>query len=170
MGAAEGIAERAFLDAQRQPEVRQDGAVLSVEHNVRGLDVTVNHAPAVRVIERAADAPDHVEHVLVGQPSTAICVLFQYLAQVFAFDKDHRHIVMAFVFAELEHAHDIRVMQTRDGARFAPEPFGVFSLIRSVEIAVDDLDRRVALQTVIVTLTDARHPATSEQALDNVIA
>ncbi len=117
----------------------------------------MNHPPTVSIVEGAADAPNKVEDFWHGQWLTVICAFFEYLAEVFAFDKDHCHVIITLIFAKLIHPDDIGVMQTGNSACLAPETFRVLSLICGVEIAVDDLHSRITLEPIIVALINAGH-------------
>ena len=72
------------------------------------------------------------------------------------------------VLARVDHHHDVRVRESRDGARFAAE-----ALERSFvlgDVPMQDLDRDLALERLVERAIDRRHPAGPDPVFDPVAA
>ena len=77
----------------------------SVEHDVRGFEVAMQHAALVRGREPGADLPRDLERLVLGQPADAP----QRRGEIFAVDVLHRQEEMSVRLADVVHAADVRV-------------------------------------------------------------
>ena len=101
----------------RHAKVDQDGLVVSVDHDVAGLDVQVEAVLPVHVLKRIGRLPD----VAQGCPLGKRPVTFQLVAQRRTVDVVH-HIIGRAVFLEhVPHANDVGVAHAVDGLRFFDE-------------------------------------------------
>ena len=132
-----------------------------VQQDVLGLDVAVDHAVAVGVVERVGDFgrdPDRIvdrELLLAGQP----------IAQRFALDERHHVVSGAVHFARVDQAEDVRMLQGRDRLDLAQEPLGTDD---RGELGLQDLDGDLAVVLEILREIDGGHAARAELALDAI--
>src|SRR5437016_3446558 len=103
MALGNGIADRL-----RDAKVRNERMVLREEHVLR-LDVAMDDAVAVRIIERVRDVAQDVHGLGDGQLSDAR----QTLSERLALDIRHRVVKKAAGCARAEERHDMRMLQSR---------------------------------------------------------
>ncbi len=112
------LAERARAGNRqpRQPEIGQVGRRLLVQHDVRRLDVTVEHAASVRVIERFAYRRQDGEDVIDWQ-----FAIVQEVLERATLDQFHDDVRFAVLLGKIENRHDVRMFQRSDDLGFALE-------------------------------------------------
>jgi hypothetical protein len=143
-----------------QTEVEQLRAFLR-QHDVARLQVAVNDALTVRLVQRVCDL-DRVTEQLVVRQRPALETRGEGLAlQVF-----HDEIVDAVLVADVEQRADVRVGQRRDRSRLALHPLSQVGVRRQVRR--QHLDRHRATEPWVLRLVDLTHPAGSELAGDLV--
>ena len=101
-----------------QPEIENLGMVALGDENIRRLDVAMDNVLGVGRLERVGN--------FNRQTSKAIAVRLDEGDAVFQrrpFQKLHRDERLIVVLADLIDRADIRVVQRRSGAGFAPETF-----------------------------------------------
>jgi len=129
-------------------------AVLSRGHDVLGLDVAVDDAPRVRVVERLGHLRADVQDV--AEPEGAVA---QEMPQVRAGEHRHHEEESALVPPEVVDRHDRRVVHLRDDLRLAEKPLlGV----RGEVAGRDQLDGHLAVQDRVLRAVDDAHPAAPE--------
>src|SRR5205085_7634253 len=72
----------------------------------------------------------------------------------------------AVLLAAVDHGDDVRVRELRDGAGLTAEALDVLLVV--VVVLVEDLQRDVAIEQLVVRLVDAGHPAGTDQLLELV--
>ena len=97
-------------------------AVLGIgEQDVRRLDVAVQQAPAVGVVECGGDTGDDVAYVVYRHPGRVAA--FEQLRGVGAVDVVHRDPEVTIDLAAIVHRDDVRVPQRAGQVGFALKPF-----------------------------------------------
>ena len=135
-------------------------------HDVRGLDVTVDHAALVRVGEAFGDLRGNGERLRHAQrPSLA-----DQRAQFHALDVLHRHEHDFACLADVVDRDDVRMVETAGGPRLLVEALLVFVGVLALEADVDRLDRDRSLEHGIERLVYHPHGAAAEFRLDQVAA
>ena len=154
-GAAFGDAEIADLGVA--PAVGQ--------HDVLGLDVVVQHAAGVRVIQRGSELSDQVDDRRQRRKPLAADLAGKRLAR----QALHRDVRAAIVgLADVEDGDDVRVGEVACGARLYEEPAAVGGV--GGDLLVQAFDRHLALDVRIEAGIDHCHRAFAEDALDAVAA
>src|SRR5206468_6709048 len=142
------------------PEVGKDWSAIAVQQDVGGLDVAVEHAVPVRVIQRVGDRLQHRDRV-VDVDSSA-----EPVGQRASADELEHQVRDAALVAEVVDAEDVRVAEPRDGHRLLMEALAVL-LVLGEELG-QDLDRHVAVERGVVGLVDGGHAAAPD-ALDDAV-
>ncbi len=130
------------------------------DHHVARLDVAVDDAGAVAVLERVEHAGDDLDRALRGEPG----LLAQQFAQRPALDVLHHDerdpVAVDDVLAGVVDGDDVAVVERRRGLGLAPEP----GLEGGVDRVVDaqHLDRDDAAQPPVASPADLRHAAAAE--------
>ena len=137
------------------------GAVLR-EHDVLGLDVHVDDAPAVGVAERTGDLGGEVQRLLPRKHA----LLFEVLVEADALDVLHHDVLRVAGGHHVVDGADIRVAQLPDGLVFRAEPAAGLRVHRHV--VAQNLDRHIPLELCIVCAVDVRHAADAEHRHDLV--
>ena len=156
------LAVPARLEALGEAEVGDHRPALAVEQHVRGLQVAVEDADHVRVVDGAGDLGD--------QPGGGPVIAAERLAAVdeaAALDQPHRVVVLAVALAVLEDRHDPRVLQGRQGRRLVME---AADLVLGEPGGPDHLQGHVAAEPVLAGPVDDPHPALAELLDDLVVA
>ncbi len=171
MDAAERGANRAFRHAQRQAEVGQNRVAVGGNHDVRGLDVAVNHAFTMGVIQRAGDVADDTQNIYSGHARVVRGVFLEDVAQVAPLDEHHRHVEQVFILPGLVDADNLWVAQAGDGTRLAHEALAVLvQFVGMHPLRVEDFYRRVTLELVVIAPVDTGHTPLSYRRVDLIIA
>jgi hypothetical protein len=125
----------------RQPEVHELGAAAR-QHDVRGLEVPVHDARAVRAVERVGDLRPQAKRLGRGHAPAR-----EALLERLALDQlEHEEVDVAFAADVVERA-DVRVVEARDRPRFAFEAGAHLGLGRQVfgsTLTATSLPRRVS--------------------------
>jgi hypothetical protein len=123
-----------------QAEVGDPEAAVGVEQQVGRLDVTVDQAALVGVVQSCRRLEPHPHRLLRGQEGIGVVDLAEAApGQVL----EHQ-IRLVVLLAPVEHLQDVRVVEGGDGPRLGPEPpeeVGVTGQGR-----VEDLDGHPAVQ------------------------
>ena len=141
-----------------EPEVHHAdpdvSALLAGDHDVLGLDVAVNDAAGVAVLERLGGLDRDVEHFSQAQRAVP-----EHVSQARAHDERHHEEVGPFVATDVVDRNDAGVIHLRDDLRLALEPLlGV----RRQLAGSDELDRDVAVQARVARPVDDTHPAAAD--------
>ena len=132
-----------------------------MEQDVLGLDVPVDHAVAVGVVERRGDVPGDAERV--GDRELVLAA--EPVAKALAFNERHHVPGGAAHLAAVDEAEDVRVLQGGDGLDLAEEPLGPDD---GGELGAQDLDRDFAVVAEVLGQVDGGHAALAELPLDAV--
>ena len=139
------------------PEVRDLDPPVAAHEDVRGLDVAVDDAADVRGLEGLRGLCRHAGGLARGERSVAA----EDRRQVLALDDLHDQVRPGFALAEVEHGHDVGVVERCGSACLVAESgeeVGVLAELRSQQ-----LDRHVAIELRIAGAVDGGHPALAEQ-------
>ena len=149
-----------LLHGEGDAEVGDEGLAL-VQQDVLGLDVAVDDALAVGVVEGAGDFGGEADGVGDGEHAFAR----EAGAQRLAGDERHDVVEQAVGVAAVEQREDVRMLQARGGADLAEEAFAAEG---GAEVGMEDLDGDVALVLEVVGEVDGGHAALAEFALEAV--
>ncbi len=137
------------------------------QEHVRRLDVAVDHALAMRIVERVEDL-SHQAHGIGGLEPLAP---FEALPQVAPGDVLHRDERRAGVLVEVVDRDDVRMIQTSRGLRLAAESREHDRRVLALKlVGADRLQRDDPLDHRIVGLVDDAHGPAAELAADLVLA
>ena len=149
------------LHGPRDPEVGDQGAAVFRQQQVLGLDVPVNHALVVRVLERLgrlARDPQrllHRELLLPPQP----------VAQRLALDVRHGEPEAAGRLARIVDGEDVGMLETGGELDLPLEPVGADG---DGELRKQHLQRDGAVVLEVAGEVDGGHPAATELALERI--
>ena len=133
--------------------------------NIRGLDVAMYHAFAVRVTQRFGNLLADFAHPVERIP----LALLDDVGQRSAVDKLHHQKGRAFVLAHVKDRHDSGMRQNARCARLAVESRAILLGLRAFERrGMDGLESHEAAYGRVARLEDATHRALA-QLLDNLI-
>ena len=153
---------------QRDAEVDDAHVVRLREHDVRRLDVAVNDAAAVRVVQRLRALVDDLDDVVDRQQVVRLAVRRQRARAVHVLGDD---VVAAVLFAGVEDRQDVRMLQHADHVRFRQEHLARdLRAVLVVRLDVVDLDRDVAAVVRVVGKVDDAGAATPDFLDDDVLA
>ena len=163
-----------LLHRQGNAEVRHDGLPI-VQEDVFGLDIAMNHALAVRVVQRTRHFTRNPHRLRDRQLSLPLQSGPQCLAR-----HQRHHVVqqprrlsspvsrlLSFRprIPRIQQRQYMRVLQTCGGADLAQEPFAAK---RRAQVGMQHLDRDIALVLEVVREIHRRHAAGAKFALDAV--
>jgi hypothetical protein len=97
----------------RDPEVHKLRAAFGLDHDVHGLNVPMDDARPVGVVDGAGQGGEEVQHLLQAQVS-----LLQEGLEGPAFQKLHHDVILA----DVVDAHDVRVGEPAGGRPLSAEP------------------------------------------------
>jgi hypothetical protein len=143
-------------------EVEDADAVAAVDHQVRRLDVAVDDAAAVGVVEPGADLLEVPELVDERQRLADL----DQVRQRGAVHVFHRHERLMLVLAGVVDGDDVVVAQVAGGTRFAQESLNQLVL----EQITQHLDREEPIEVGVARQVDGAHAAVAEPADDFVLA
>ena len=147
---------------QRDPEVRDDGFAF-VEQDVLRLDVTVDHLPLVRVIERGGDLPGDAQRLVDAK----LLLASELAAQRFAPDVGHDVEEEPAGLTGVVQRQDVGMIQPGRGGHLSQKPVGPEG---ERQLGPQHLDRHLALVFHIVGEIHRRHAPAAELSLDGVTA
>ncbi len=145
---------------ERDPEIHHHRAAI-VQQDVLGLDVAVDHAVPVRVVERVG----HLARDAHGLVHAELRFAVQLVANRLAFDEGHDVEQERVRRAGVEERQDVRMLQRCRGLDLDHEPLG--SEHRG-EFGLQDLDRDLAVVLQVLGEVDRGHSARTEFALDAI--
>ena len=160
-----GHGEPLRLQDLRDPEIGDDRPSFFVQHDVRGLDVTVNYAMAMRVTERIADLRENRLRHRDWQRTDVADDDVEWPS----LDVLHDEVQDLIALADGVDRDDVRVAQRRSGARFALEPLD-HSFSHEQQCRRQHFDRDLAVQRQIVAEIYRCHAAMPELEQDLVLA
>jgi hypothetical protein len=154
---------------QRDAEVDQPEVAVGRQHQVAGLDVAVDHAARVRVVQRLRALEHQRQHVVHGQQVVRPRVGRQRARAVDELGDD---IVVAVLLPGVVDRHDVRVLQHPDHVRLGEEHLARDFRARRVVVARDAvrLDGDVAAVEGIVRQVDGAGGAAPHLADHLVLA
>ena len=131
------------------------------EHDVRGLQVAMRDAGMMRGVERIEDLDaDPKRRVERQRPS------LQTRGECFAVEIRHHEIRRSLVRADVVQGTDVRMVDSRDDARFAVEALAYAGI--DGQRRGQNLDGDGAIQAGVGRLVDLPHPAGANQRHDLV--
>ncbi len=144
--AAAGRAHR-----ERDSKIR-DERLPVVEENVLRLDVAVNDAVAVSVVERAGYLLGDPHRVADGQLPLAV----DARAKRFADDEWHHIVEQGIGLTRIEQRQDVRMLELGGGLYLGKKPLAAE---RGAEVGMQHFDGDIAVVLEIVTEKNSRHSA-----------
>src|SRR5262249_1443630 len=127
------------------------------QHDVARLQIAVDDADAMGLIERAADLRRDRKR-LVELDRSAFQAFRERLALEVLHDEE--------VLADAVERADVRMRELRNGPRLAREPFAELRIVR--ELGRQDLDGDEASQPRVARAVHLAHPAGAERLFDLV--
>ena len=146
----------------RQSEVEQLRARLR-EHDVAGLQIPVDDARAVRLVERRRDLDRRLERLVDRERA-----LRQPIRQRLAFEILHDEERGAVLLADVVQRADVRMIELRDRAGFAIEALAELRV--GGEGVGENLDRDRAIEPRVAGFVHLAHPAGADERQDLVRA
>ena len=142
-------------------EVGDEGGAVGGEEQVLGLDVAVDHAVPVRVLERAGglggDPERRIDRQLPLPPEP--------VTERLALDERHGEPQPAGALARVEHGEDVRMLQPGGQLDLPLEPLGAE---RGRQLGMEHLQGDGALVAKVLGQVNGGHPAPAELALESV--
>ena len=132
-----------------------------VQHHVLGLDVPVDHAVPVRVVERRG----HLGRDSQCVGDRELLLPDEPVAERFPFDERHDIEEKGVGLARIEQRQDVRVLQVGGGSDFAQEALGADD---GGELRPEHLDRHPAVVLRVLREEDRRHATLAHLALEAV--
>ena len=166
MDGADGLLSHSGLrgGGTGNAEVRHLHAAVPKHHHVLGLDVPVDDAAAVGVLQRLHDLVDEVQRL---PPVQAAAPLAHILLQGDAVDQLHDDELAAVHLADVVHGDDIGVGQHGNGLGLVVE--AAAQILVGSQLAFQNFDRHIAVQTMAVGAIDDGHAA-GAQHIQNFIS
>ena len=143
-------------------EVSDLDHVIVRDHDVLRLDVPVDDAVGVRVLQRLADLRGVVQRLRGAEYTVLRHALFERLA----LDELHDNILRLAAVADIVDRNDIRLREHGDRVRLRLK--AVFQLGIRRHLIAQDLDGNIAVQLVAHGLVDDRHTAAADDLQDLV--
>ena len=144
----------AALTASAMPK-SSDHRPAVVQQDVLGLDVAVDHAVPVRIVERVGDFARDPHRFVDAELRLAI----QLLAERLALDVGHDVVEEAVRRARIEQRQDVRMLQRRRRLDLDDEPLGAE---HGGELRLENFDRDFAIVLEVVREVHRRHAAGAE--------
>ena len=143
------------------PEIGDERGAVPREQDVLGLDVAVDDAVLVGVVERARGLGGDAEGVFERELALAA----EPVAQRFALDERHGEPQLAGRFAGVEHGQDVGMLEPGGEVDLALEALGAE---RGGKLGEEDLEGDGPVVAEVVREIDDRHAAAAELALEGV--
>src|SRR6266403_1454472 len=157
-GCCEGGAGRQRHGRLGQAEVEKFRARRS-QHDVAGLQIAVDHAVAVRFVQRIGNLAAEFKNLLERDRT-----LLQALRQRLAFETFHDEVVCSVLMANVVQHADVRVIQAGNGFGFALETLLANGIIR--ELRRQDLDGDRAVEPRVPRAENFAHSARAQRRHD----
>ena len=135
-----------------QAEVDEPHTAESVDQDVFRLDVAVDDAGFMCVLQRLGDLRHEFERVALGDRP-----IDQQLPQAGAFHEFHDDVVKLVGLADVEHRDDVGMSQLGQRPRLADEP--LLKLAVGLVVGPEDLDGHVPVEQRLTAFVDGTHPA-----------
>ena len=169
------VREPVLLQSFREPEVRDPDMAVAIEQQVGRLHVAMERAMLVRMVQSIRDIgtdpgsqPEAVAQRLRTLRLRLLPQPFDHCVESLPVDELHGVEVQPIGLAAVEHRHDVRVVQSRGGLRFAPE---AFELVAGQEARLrHHLERNAAIEGLLHRLEHDTHAATTDFANDAILA
>ena len=143
------------------PEVGDERAAVAGEQDVLGLDVAVDDAVPVGVVERAGDLTGDPERVVDRELALAP----EPVAERLALDERHGEPELAAGLTGVENGQDVGMLEPGGELDLALEALGAE---RGGELGEEDLEGDRAVVAEVVREIDGGHAAAAELALEGV--
>lgn len=143
---------RVVSEVLGQPKIRHVRLAMAIDQNIRRLQVAVQDALFVRIVNGFGDGLDPGSSLAGRDRLLAI-----ELTQVLALDVVHREVVEALMFAHFMDANDVRMVKPRRRGSLRLEPL---QRVRTGELTCQDhlhCDR--AIEADLACLVDDTHAA-----------
>ena len=138
-------------------EVGHLHAAVPQHHNVLGLDVPVDNAPAVGVGEAVGNLQDEVQRLPPVHLTPALHILFQRDAV----NQLHHNVFNALKGGHVVHGDDIGMAELGHRQGLVPEPAAELGVFR--QVAFQRLHRHQAVQPQILSLIYIGHAAGADE-------
>ena len=148
-----------LIGDRRQPEVHDADLAVTVDHDVRGLEVTMQHAFRMRRCESGAQLARDLDALVDRQSADSL----QQGGEIFTVDILHRQIQVAVRLTDVVHAADVRMRQLSREPHLGAQP-GTGAFIGAKCRQELQGDRLTELE--IVRAVDFAHPAAPEARHD----
>jgi hypothetical protein len=130
-----GTGQQAALEILCQSEIGDVGGAVGVEQHVAGLDVAMDHPASEEGVEAVGDLLAHRHDRLAAERPFAL----QLVPERAALDEALYEVGNALVLADVEHRHDVRVLDLLGDRGLAHEALAIHVLVS--DLAADDLQR-----------------------------
>ena len=161
---ADGLAAALLVDILKRgdAEISDLDHVVVCNHDVLRLNVPVDDAVGMRVLQRLADLRGVVQRLC----GTEYTVLRHALLECFALNELHDDILRLAAVADIVNRDDIRLREHGDRVRLRLEAIFQFGVRR--HLIAQDLDGDIAVQLVAHGLVNDRHAAAADDLQDLV--
>ena len=154
-------------------EIHDLDFALFADHDVSGLDIAVNNAHSVRIIQRIEHSEHNLFRVALIQSSLSLDDIAQSSSpDILHNDVRNRNrsvgLIFQMLFARIINCNDIRVVHLCDRTRFAVES-GQEDGIRG-QIIAHNLNRNRASQARVGSQVNLGHAAVTDKITDGVSA
>ncbi len=126
------------------------------QHDVPRLQISMDDAGTMGFVERVCDLHGVPQREVEGK-----CASAESIRERLAFQIPHDQEVDAIVMTDVMERADVRMIEVRDGARFALEPLAERRVGR--ELFGEHLDGDNTIQSGVAGLLDLAHPARAER-------
>src|SRR5262249_38117534 len=144
-------------------EVRHSRIAVCVQEDVRGLQVPMDHAARMGILDRFGD-PSQEQGGFTRRQRP----LYQPLSEALALDESHREVMLPLVLADLEDRYDPRMVEIRSGLSLVVKAPHI-RFVRQFACP-DHLQSDFAIQADLPGLVDDAHTAMGDFAEDLIIA
>ncbi len=153
---------RRLAGAAGQPEIGQHRAAVGMDEDVGGLEVAVDDAGVMRVLQAISDLAQ-----ISPRRQGVEWAPVQDVAQRAAADQRHREVRHAIGKLEVVYGQDVRVVQLGERLRLGLEPLHKAVVLK--ELWRQRLERDLATERLLHRAVDHRHAAAA-QAFDDLVA